>query len=268
MTRAIRSSSWAHVAVSLSVITALGTPGSAVSAPFSLAGQFTGLVNGVAVNASITGQLDTSGTALNQISYTFQSIPADFHPSAVFLSPFASYLAVEPSGGALNLFGLTGGAYAGTRATSWPALPGEQITRNLAASIATGSVTATGEINGTYSGPTDFVGVSGYTMLWTQLDPTSIQVVSSYTLARPDGSSFGVEMTTVYSGLSAEMPFPQQGSITFTNVSLSNGVFAYEWRGTIAPVPEPTSGTLLGFGLLGALWSRRLRPRYREARGR
>jgi hypothetical protein len=211
--------------------------------PFSFTGQYTGQVNSVPIAASATGQLEVTGNSLNSIQIAFQSIPSSLDPLALGNSWATSYcaLAVLPSGGALNLFDLSGGNFTAGRTSKWPSLPGEQIVVGTQMSTTGSAMTYTSTVNGTYTGPTDLVAVNGYTMLWTQLSPTSIQVTATASLLRANGQSFEVDLSTVYNGLSVQMPFSEQGTLTFTNESFVNNVLSFDWQGTLGPVPEPSS---------------------------
>lgn len=249
--------SFARVGALFALILSLSVPTSALAIPLQITGQYTGQVNGVPIIATATGQIDTTGSSLNHFEVAFQSVPSSISPFVAGNSWNSSYqpTAVLPSGGALNLFDLSGGGdYIASRTVRWSSLPGEQIVFNAVVSTTGGIMTATQVVNGTYSGPTDLIGVTNYQTLWTQIDPTIIEITSTATLLRANGQSFGAEITSIYSGLSTQMPTNQQaGTHTFSNQSFSNNIMSFDWRGTVAPVPVPAAVWLLGSGLLGLL---------------
>ena len=111
-------------------------------------------------------------------------------------------------------------------------------------------MTADTVVNGTYHGPTDLIGVTDYHMVWTQIDPTTIEVTSTAKILRANGEFLDAQITSVYSGLSTQMPTHQQtGSNTYSNQIYSDNVMSFDWQGTIAPIPD-TVPTVSEWGLV------------------
>ena len=238
----------------LTLVIVLSIPSSALADPVQIVASYSGQINGVAVNATATGQMDTSGTSLNHFEISFASIPSSISPFIAGNCWNSSYHAsgALALGGAANLFTLSGGNYIAGRTVRWGTLPGDEIVFVATVSTSGGIMTSNQSVNGTYSGPTDVIGVTDYQMVWAQVDATTIEVISTATLLRSNGESFDAQITSVYSGLSAQMPFSVQvGSYTFSNQSFSNNVMSFDWQGVVEPVPEPGALTLLGLGICG-----------------
>lgn len=241
-------------------------PVSAPCIPLQIAGTYTGQINGSPITATVSGNIDTSGSALNHFELTFdQPLPSTFNPFAVTNSWKSSYhsAAVFPVtnkyGTAVNLFDLSGGNYFASRTARWDSLPGEQIVLTGDVTTSSGVMTANNAtVNGTYSGPTDLIGVVDYKTVWTQIDLTTIEVISTAKLLRKNGLTLGTTVTSVYSGLSSQMPTQQQiGGHTYSNESWDGNVMKYDWVGTVAAVPEPGTFVLFGLGLI-AFWVTRV----------
>lgn len=128
--------------------------------------------------------------------------------------------------------------------------PGDEIVVNTHEYTTGNNMTYTAEVNGIYSGPTDLVGVNNYSLIWNQINPTSIEVNCTATLLRSTGESFDVELKTIYTDLAAQMPSQQQGTLTFSNLSYSDNTLSFDWQGDVSVVPEPTSAIVLFSGLL------------------
>ena len=242
--------------LSFALAMALGFSSHALGTAFQFSGTYTGQINNVPILADAVGSLDTAGTSVNNIEITFQSIPISLHPFVLGLSWNTSrcLMAVEPVlqplCNALNLFDLSDGNYIASRSVSWPSLPGDAIQVLTEESTSGNVMTYTAEVTGTYNGPTDIVGVSDYSFLMTQLEATTIEFVSIASLLRANGESFYVEMDTIYSGLSRQMPTQQRGELRFANLSFSNNVLSFDWQGDVECVPEPASLFLMFTGLL------------------
>ncbi len=230
-------------------------------------GHYTGEINNVQISADSIGSIDTTGSSTNNIEIMFQSIPRSLHPFVLGLSWNTSrcLLGVEPvtqtTCNALNLYDLSDGSYTAGRLVSWPSLPGDSIQIITQESISGNMLSYTSEVTGTYSGPTDIIGVADYNFIMTQLDATTIDFFSTTSLLRANGESFEVVMDTIYSGLSQQMPTQQRGELYFSNLSFSNNVLSFNWDGTVECVPEPSSVILFIAGILTAAltWRRRLK---------
>ncbi|PTR08055.1 putative secreted protein with PEP-CTERM sorting signal/MYXO-CTERM domain-containing protein [Nitrosospira sp. Nsp5] len=231
---------------------------------FQFSGDYTGQINGVPIIATATGQTDVTGNTLSHVQVDFTSIPSNISPFALGNSwtTSNSALGVHTSGGALNLFDLSGGNYDAGRVAMWPSLPGDQISVTTHMSTIGNMLNYTADVNGTYNGPTDLVFVTDYHWIWTQLDPTSIEVSTTASLVRANGSSFVVDLHTLYTGLSVQMPTQQQeGRVIFSNMSFSNNIMSYDWQGTLVPVSEPPTLALLSLAaLIGLVFRRQRRP--------
>ena len=248
--------SFPNIGVLFALMLALSFPINAVAVPLQIAGHYSGQINGSPISATASGQIDTSGASLNHFTLEFQSIPSSINPMLAAMSWNSSYhgSALLPTGGAVNLFDLSAGNYTASRTVLWPSLPGDQLVLTANVSTANGTMTATTNVSGTYSGPADLIGVTDYKMLWTQISPTSIEVISTATILQANGESFGAQITSVFSGLFSQMPTNQQaGTYTFSNELFNNNTLSFDWQGTIAPVPVPAAFFLFGGGLVGVL---------------
>lgn len=243
-------------------------PVSAFGIPLQIAGTYTGQINGSDITATVSGNIDTTGSVVNHFELTFaQPLPGNFNPFAVTNSWKSSYhgAAVFPvtntHGTAVNLFDLSGGNYLAGRTVRWASLPGEQIVLTADVTTSGGVMTANNAtVNGTYSGPTDLIGVIDYETVWTQIDPTTIEVISTAKLLRENGLTLDATVTSVYSGLSSQMPTRQVGGQTYSNEYWDGNVMKYDWVGTVA-IPEPGTFALFGLGLVAFLVTRvRARP--------
>jgi hypothetical protein len=221
----------------------------ALAIPLQIIGQYNGEINGEPIIATAAGDIDTSGANLNHFELEFKSRPNDFNPFFAGNCWKSSYWpsACLPTGGAVNLFGLSGGSYFAGRTVRWDSLPDDEFTLTADVSTANGIMYANTIVNGTYRGPTDLIGISNYQMVWTQLTPSSIEVKSTATILRANGDSFNANITSVYSGLTAQMPSYQQTGTIIDSYQLFNNNILYDyWQGTI--VPEPVTVLLLGLG--------------------
>ena len=226
------------------MVLALCLPSSALAEVLQITSQYTGQINGVPIEATGTGQMDTTGNSVNCMEIEFQSIPDSIHPFALGNCWNSTYHknAVLPLGGALNLWSLTGeeGNYIAGRTVRWSSLPGDEI--EIIADVTTqgGVMTADQVVNGTYSGPTDLIGVTDYEAIWTQIDPTTVELSVTATILRANGESFEADITQVYSGLSVQMPTDQQFStLTFSDHTYSNNILSICWQGTVTPRLTP-----------------------------
>lgn len=229
---------------------------------FQLSGVYTGQINDVPIIATATGHTDVTGNTPSHVQVDFTSIPSSISPFALGNSWTTSYSAigVHTSGGALNLFDLSLGDFDSARIATWPSLPGDQIEVTTHMSTVGNLMSYTSDVNGTYNGPTDLVFVTDYHWLWTQLDPTSIEVSTTASLIRADGTFFAVDLRTLYTGLSVQMPTHQQaGTVVFSNMSFSNNVMSYDWEGTLVPVSEPPTFALLSLAAFVGFGFRRKR---------
>jgi len=261
MRRAMPSPTDFHPLTSLSrwflLIFSLGIPGQILAIPLQLEGTYIGQINGAPVEANVSGHLDTTGNTLNHFELSFITIPNNFNPFAATNSWNSSYHGVaalpisNKYGDAVNLFDLSGGNYFAGRTVRWSSLPGEQIVLTANVTTSAGIMTANdATVNGTYTGPTDLIGVVDYQMLWTQIDPTTVEIISTASLLRTNGQILDANVISVYSGLSSQMPTNQQtGTYTFSNQSYRNNIMSFDWKGTVAAAPEPGTIMLLSLGL-------------------
>ena len=248
----------------LSVVFVLGFPSSALAVLLEITGQYTGMVNGSPIDATATGHLDTTGNSLNRLEVEFNSIPSSIHPFIAGNSWNSSYhgAAVLPKGGAVNLFDISGGNYIAGRTVRYEPIAGYEsladdelvLIANVSTDLVAGTINATQEVSGTYSGPIDLIGIKDYQMLWTQIDPTTIEITSVAMIERANGEFLEAHITSVYTGLLDQMPTKlQTGMYRFSNQSFDNNIMSFDWDGMVAPVPEPSSTlSLLALGTLGA----------------
>jgi len=118
-------------------------------------------------------------------------------------------------------------------------------------------------LSGTYTGPTDIVGVTNYRVIWAQKGIGTKDVLErgSAMLHRSGGDSLAVLISSTYSNLSTPLPGNEAGSITPAVLTWSGTVLHENWSGsvsrTIETVPAmpiavvPIVGlVLMGLGVL------------------
>jgi hypothetical protein len=221
-------------------------------------GTYSGDINGTPLAASVSGGFDTTGVGPNNLTVNFSSIPNDtFTPLALGSSviTLVCWSAAEPIGpDTLNLFGLSGGNYGISRTFSWPTLSGSTLTATGAASTVGSNLSFIANLSGTYNGPTDIVGVTGYTVHWTQGAAGTVDEQATATLLRSNGAALPLAISTVYSGLTNSLLNPEVGSYTplatYTATGPLSGNFSATWTNTLTSIPEPPSLALCGIGIL------------------
>ena len=139
------------------------SPKTSLATILQIAGTYTGQINGFPVQASASGFMDTTGISLAHTTITFSQIPPNFNPIVAGNSwnSSRSVSGVQRSDPvAVNLFDISGGNYLASRTDKWSSLPGEQIVFTSNVSTIYGVMTANTTVNGTYTGPSDVVGVT------------------------------------------------------------------------------------------------------------
>ena len=147
------------------------------------------------------------------------------------------------------------------RTFQWVGLPGSAISINSTVVLdeTRGElpiVISESSISGTYSGPTDLVGVQSYSVTWL---PSSTAgeffEAGTVVLDREGGGTLIMQFASVFSGLTGRLTAPQTGAAFFES-SFDGTPLTQTWRGEFEVVPA--APTTLGlFGGLLALSRRR-----------
>jgi hypothetical protein len=137
----------------------------------------------------------------------------------------------------MNLYDLTQGNYHVRRTVSYPEYPNSRIgfdTEVTAISEKEWSTTIT--ISGTYDGPTDFVAVKDYEVVWTT-DGKTLSENGRATLERASGGAVRSEWTSSIVPKRVLLDkFPRGGetlNVTFSPLKVSGNKMSYEWQGTV-----------------------------------
>jgi len=135
-----------------------------------------------------------------------------------------------------NLFGLTGGNFHIERSLTFPEFPDSLIEMSGDSKSFCDGVEWDGEFDdgGTYGGPTEVVGIDGYTLVWTT-DGRLLLEDGSADLIMADGKVIASEWTSTYEvteGELGDMPDGgQTGTATFTNFEVDGDTHSYTWEG-------------------------------------
>ncbi|MCA9272602.1 MAG: hypothetical protein KDA31_06105 [Phycisphaerales bacterium] len=220
--------------------------------------NFTGTVNGGAVEATGTGVLDLNQTGMSQARIDFGSIPSTFDPlSASLISNLCSNAFRDP-GSPDNLYVLGGGNYSTSRTFQWIGLPGSilQIDSTVTNSGGGADWISNSVISGTYNGPTDIVGIRDYSITWLPSStPGEFFEAGTMVLERATGDTLILQFASIFSGLANDLSEPQFGTGAF-NTSFDGTTLLLEWDGEFY-VPAPATGVLMGMMGLAATRRRR-----------
>lgn len=238
-------------------------PSSARAIQLQLEGTYGGSINGIPVNAQVVGQIDTDGGLLNHYELHF-SAPLPFDPIVAGLSWKSSYHGMalaRDSTNPANLWDLSSGNYIASRSVRYPTLASSnffdfysQVNTVNGVAYSNGS-----SVLGIYAGPTDIQGIIDYSMVWNQVDATTIRVDTTAKLLRANGDFIPMEITQVYSQLSSQMPVPRQYASETISATWDGTNSRIKWTGQISrevPGPVPFLGVIAAFK-----FSRKLRQR-------
>ena len=240
------------------------------SALLNVTGTYNGTINGGAVSATSTGQLNPLGNGPNILNVAFSALPATFHPYALGISVTTIICwgaAGTPNDGSQNLFDLTGGNYTMARTFTWPSLPGSSITATGVVATVGANMTYTMNLSGTYAGPTDLIGVVSYQVRWRQGQNGTLLEEGSAIVQRSGGATLQVNIQTVYGGVSGTLAANQVGSATANELTFDVGTGQYHlnWSATqslesaLLNVTGTCNGTING-GAVSATSTGQLNP--------
>ncbi len=220
--------------------------------------NFTGTVNGGAVEATGTGSLDLDSAGMSNASIRFDLRPNSFDPLSVSLISNLCANAFRDPGSPDNLNALAGGNYSTARTFQWIGLPGSVIQVNSTVSNAGGGAdwVSNSVISGSYNGPTDIVGIRDYSITWLpSSSPGEFFEAGTVVLERATGDTLIMQFASIFSGLANSLQEPQFGVGTF-NTSFDGTTLTLGWDGEFF-VPAPASGLVLAMG--GVFATRRRR---------
>lgn len=224
----------------------------------------TGTVNGQPVFASATGVGDSStGTAITD--WTFTSVPDDFHVfgSVVFSASSVMHTFALETGGASNLFTLSGGNYSVSSVSVFPG--GEQLFADITVSTTLSTsgfiTTAMVELSGDVTLP-PLVDATGAFALWTP-GPEDNQFIETFTkfLIPADGPPIPVDNVRIYTLADGFLPQPQLRILDVTVLRADPSILdpataTIQYVDIVAPVtpiPEPSTFALFALGTLALL---------------
>lgn len=220
--------------------------------------NFTGTVNGGAVEATGSGVLDLDSTGMSQASIRFDLRPDSFDPLAASLISNLCANAFRDPGSPDNLFALGEGNYATTRTFSWLGLPGSNIQINSTVSNAGPGEdwVSNSVITGTYNGPTDLIGILDYSVTWLPSStPGEFFEAGTVVLERASGGTLIMQFASIFSDLANSLTEPQFGVGTF-DTEFDGTTLTLGWDGEFY-VPAPASAA--AFAALGIAAARRRR---------
>jgi hypothetical protein len=138
----------------------------------------------------------------------------------------------------MNLFGLTGGNFHIERTLTFPDFPDSLIEFSGDSKSFCDGEEWDGEFEaeGTYDGPTDVIGLEGYTLVWTT-DGRLLFEDGSIDLLISDGTVVRELWTSIYEvteGELGEMPEGgQTATATFTDFKVDGDTLSYHWEGEV-----------------------------------
>jgi hypothetical protein len=211
--------------------------------PFSA--SYTGSVNGGALSASGGGFLDIGQQGQSEASIGFDALPMGFDPLSVSLISNLCSNAFRADGDSRNLWDLGAGSYSVFRTFQWIGLSGSLVTIDSQVVNDDGFVSTTNTVSGSYSGPTDIVGISNYSVTWLpSTSPGEFFEAGTVVLERATGGQLIMQFASVFSGLGSGLNAPQTGSGLF-DTSFDGRTLVLEWDGEFEVVPTPSAAAML-----------------------
>ena len=220
----------------------------------NISGSISGTINGQGFTATSAGSADTA-TGLGSATVTYSSLPYDFPVFAGFNSVLSIVCGngCYEQAGALNLYDLTGGNYSTTRAFTYDDFPGSTVSFSGTVTCSGDNLSYTETWSGTYNGPQNLVGVTGYQLNFVPNGPGSVLTPGSGQLFDSSDNNYPGEWTGGITGFSGQLSTAEVANIDWTTQQLSGNVETLAWDGVVSVVPEPSASALVGLGTLGLL---------------
>lgn len=136
----------------------------------------------------------------------------------------------------LNLYDLTRGNYRVHRTISFPEYPESQLVMEADVTAASDTEWVTNmTINGTYNGPTDFVSIKDYQLIWTT-EGEKLAESGSAALETSSGQSVRSVWSSEITPEKGFDKFPEAGELVSVSISpfqIEGNSMSYEWEGTV-----------------------------------
>jgi hypothetical protein len=215
-------------------------------------GTYTGNINGEAVNGVSSGTIDVSGLdpSMNDITINFSDFPISCHPYAqgICWITIVCGNGIAATAPAQNLFELSGGNYSMNRSFTWPSFPGDEVIATGTASFSGTEITYTMNLTGTYSGPTNLIGVASHDVEWGVIENFGVQEEGLAEVLTPTGS-FTTNIVTEFL-FPATISQLQQGSYQINELSFEDNTYHSSWGGIMHKKEPEAIPTLTEWGII------------------